>query len=269
MHVDNVLKTACFLGITWGERLRAYEMVICDYGDNVPRLTCGNVTYPHFHSPRSKNYFKDKSSRAPPPNCFRWNVKIGEAMSEVVLHRLKYMLSPQMDLYRNIAVDNEWRQAAMALDVGCGTGASTLQLIRPEWAVMGIDVDDELIAFAQEMWGHLALFEHLNLEHKQAGQGTLADVIACIEVLEHVLMPEVMLDNMANILRPGGTLYVSMPNAASQVRKNDSHVKEWSVTGFADLLRPLEGVKITDYQLETDLDASSTVTPMVGVWRKP
>lgn len=191
-------------------------------------------------------------------------------MSEVVLHRLKYMLSPQLDLYRHIRIAEGWRASARVLDVGCGTGASTIQLIQPEWVVDGVDVDEELLKFAKSMWGHLAEFSYWNLENVDSGNswGVMYDVIVCIEVIEHVVNPVGLLHGMASLLNPGGTMYVSTPNSNSQVRKNDDHHGMFDVDAFRMLLGGLPGARVTDYNLGDELDSPSTITPMVGVWTK-
>jgi 2-polyprenyl-3-methyl-5-hydroxy-6-metoxy-1,4-benzoquinol methylase len=44
---------------------------------------------------------------------------------------------------------------------------------------------------------------------------TLFDVVVCADVLEHLPRPEALLDRIRAWLRPGGTLFVSVPNVAN------------------------------------------------------
>ena len=149
------------------------------------------------------------------------------------------------------ALDELWAQAAPAsvLDVGCGEGVLTEQ-----WAerlgggrVVGIDLDDPKL---RSEW---AARSRPNLEYRAVEPGDLPfadgefDLVAAIEVLEHVPDPERTLAEMRRVA--GRWLLVSVPrepvwralNMARGAYLRDlgntpGHVNHWSKRSFLELL---------------------------------
>lgn len=181
-------------------------------------------------------------------------------------HRLKYFLSPQIDLYKNIAKKYELC-GKMVLDYGCGNGVGSIILKEDTNYVLGIDSDPCVIEFANDVFGHLVDFKECDWssEHFKCK----FDLICCIEVIEHIEDSRKVLEVFKENLSPGGIIIVSTLNHNSQYRKNNEHVGKHTVGGFRILMNLyFPGVKITDYQLENDISDDSTVTPMVAVWEK-
>jgi 2-polyprenyl-3-methyl-5-hydroxy-6-metoxy-1,4-benzoquinol methylase len=149
------------------------------------------------------------------------------------------------------AVDDFWAKAAPSsvLDIGCGEGVLTL-----EWAerlgdgrVVGIDLDDPKL---RAEW---AARTRPNLEFRVEEATSLSfrddefDMVAAIEVLEHVPDPEATLAEMARVAR--GRLLASVPreplwralNMARGAYLRDlgntpGHVNHWSKRAFVSLL---------------------------------
>lgn len=192
-------------------------------------------------------------------------------MSEVLFHRLRYFLSPQLDVYRHIAAMalDRWGSAHPidVLDVGTGTGVGLLQLAGHNRSLTGTDTDDGMLSVATDLFGAVATFEHHNIEH---GPLPKADVVMCVEVLEHVIEPEAALRFLRDSVSDLGFLVVTVPNADSQVRKNDAHLHD----GFTyDKLHELamnvfgdSNWSIYDYTLDAPLEQGTSVTPLVLVW---
>lgn len=194
-------------------------------------------------------------------------------------HRLKYLLSPQLDLYRHVAqkicrdrskYNAQFHRPLRILDYGCGTGVGTLQLLtEPSDHVLGLDADPEAIRFAKDTFGGLIRFE---AEDWLVGKSTSVlrfDVICCVEVIEHVSDPAELLRKFKFALSDQGTIVVSTLNHNSDYRKNDAHVGRYTVESFYELLRPtLPGATLYDYTLTECLDRISGRTPMVAVWRR-
>jgi 2-polyprenyl-3-methyl-5-hydroxy-6-metoxy-1,4-benzoquinol methylase len=184
------------------------------------------------------------------------------------------MLSPQLDLYRNVRglAEAEGRELRV-LDVGCGTGFSTLQLYRPGWETVGVDVDADLLRFASDMVGHVVELREANLEEGTSSFKGDWDVVTCIEVLEHLGTPRPFFDNLASLVAAGGHLVVSVPNVNSQVRKNTGHTKRgWRFAELAELASSVLGADrwyITDFELAEKLPPDTTVTPLVLRWDGP
>jgi 2-polyprenyl-3-methyl-5-hydroxy-6-metoxy-1,4-benzoquinol methylase len=149
------------------------------------------------------------------------------------------------------AVDDLWAKAAPSsvLDVGCGEGVLTL-----EWAerlgagrVVGIDLDDPKL---RAEW---AARTRPNLEFRVQEATSLSfrddefDMVAAIEVLEHVPDPEATVAEMARVAR--SRLLASVPreplwralNMARGAYLRDlgntpGHVNHWSKRAFVSLL---------------------------------
>ncbi len=102
--------------------------------------------------------------------------------------------------------------AGRAFDVGCGDGSFLLALQERGWQPSGIEFDQATVA---------ALQQHRKLP-VVAGDFVTAelsdsnfDLVSMLEVLEHLHQPLAALQRARDILRPGGTLVVTVPNISS------------------------------------------------------
>jgi SAM-dependent methyltransferase len=89
------------------------------------------------------------------------------------------------------------------LDVGCATGIFVARAAEAGFQTVGLDASRWAIDRARNRAPH-AMFE----------AGTLESVR-----LEHVDSPKLVLEQVRGLLRPGGAVFLSMPNAASIVAK--------------------------------------------------
>src|SRR5512137_577465 len=98
------------------------------------------------------------------------------------------------------------------LDVGCGRGFLLDAFRRRGWTVEGTEMSAASSAHAREVLGipvHVGPLESLDLPAGSFDAATLW------HVLEHVTSPASLLAAIRKILRPGGTLLVSVPNFGS------------------------------------------------------
>lgn len=103
----------------------------------------------------------------------------------------------------------EWRGAL--LDVGCGQGVM-LRLMRDlGWQAEGIDLDERAVQVAQAagLAARVGTFESLELPAAHYAAVTSS------HVLEHVNDPLAFLQDSLRVLRPGGRLALTTPNAGS------------------------------------------------------
>jgi ubiquinone biosynthesis O-methyltransferase len=125
------------------------------------------------------------------------------------------------------------------LDVGCGNGSLTRELVRAGCSVVGIDLSAQGIAVARRAIPE-ARFEVLAAN--QAILENLAaepfDVVVATELIEHLYDPRDFLQGCLAALRPSGQIALSTPyhgyikNVAVAVAgKFDYHVHPWRVGG--------------------------------------
>lgn len=186
-------------------------------------------------------------------------------MSDVLWRRLQYFMSPQLDLYRNIA---PYLKGQKVIDVGCGTGFGTLELSRYADDVTGVDIDKECIWFAKATIPGIR-WEWADVSRTLHYIGNDFDAVLMIEVLEHVSDWQEALPNVYDILKPGGWFYISARNAHADLRANQLHEREWTAEQFKNAIgHYFKDVKLYDWKLETEQDTSTHQTPLIAVARK-
>jgi 2-polyprenyl-6-hydroxyphenyl methylase/3-demethylubiquinone-9 3-methyltransferase len=102
-----------------------------------------------------------------------------------------------------------------ALDVGCGGGLLAEAMARKGARVTGIDMADDLIKVAMlhalESGVDLAYLVEPAEQHAEQHAGEY-DVVTCMEMLEHVPDPAAVIAALAQLVRPGGHVFVSTLN---------------------------------------------------------
>jgi 2-polyprenyl-6-hydroxyphenyl methylase/3-demethylubiquinone-9 3-methyltransferase len=101
------------------------------------------------------------------------------------------------------------------LDVGCGGGLLAEALARAGARVTAIDLAPAMIEVARLHAAESALAVDYRLssaEQVAAAEPAGFDVVTCMETLEHVPEPAAMTATLAQLLRPGGALFVSTIN---------------------------------------------------------
>ena len=97
------------------------------------------------------------------------------------------------------------------LEVGCSTGFF-LNAARLDFDVVGVEPSEWAARIARERFG---LSVHAGpLETFDAAPGSF-DLVAMVDVIEHVLDPRGACSRVASLLRPGGLLYLVTPDLAS------------------------------------------------------
>ncbi len=103
-------------------------------------------------------------------------------------------------------------QPGKLLDVGCGNGDFLSIMQALGWKVWGVEPDQKAAAVAQSDLGlHVKV---ATLEEAKFATNTF-DVVRMNHVIEHLPDPIRTLHECARVLRPGGRLLISTPNAES------------------------------------------------------
>lgn len=97
------------------------------------------------------------------------------------------------------------------LDVGCGAGqvAKAVKRDRPDLTVIGCDVSRSALS-AAEMDPQGVEFRAAEAEHLPFRDGEL-DYVWIFDVLEHVDSPELVLREVARVLKPGAGFHIVLP----------------------------------------------------------
>jgi len=99
------------------------------------------------------------------------------------------------------------------LDIGCGSGWTSLFLAEAGYEVIGYDLvpaNVELARRRAERWGSSARFEIADMEDLPAGD--LVDAVLLFQALHHTARQHVALRAIGGRLRPGGWLLLSEPS---------------------------------------------------------
>ena len=117
------------------------------------------------------------------------------------------------------------------VDYGCGSGFKLIKYF-PEYNTVGLDVsptvDFLLEKYPNKKWYNIKDFEKLELD---------SEIVICADVIEHVLNPEELLNNIKKI-KNIKYLFVStpdrnlLPKAKYGPPINQTHIREWSFEEF-------------------------------------
>jgi len=160
-------------------------------------------------------------------------------------NRLKYVLSPQFDIYN--AVKDIVRDTVA--DIGFGTGFGTHLLTINADDVYGFEIDNDAINFARRVFPFEKL--HFNFGDITKGISGAFNYVIMIDVIEHIADDKQAVKKARGMLDIGGSLILSTPNRLSRYRKAETHVREYSPKEFECLLGDIfESVSLRNHALE-------------------
>lgn len=110
------------------------------------------------------------------------------------------------------------------LDAGCGTGYFSRMLGDRGMKVTGVDASSSMIEAATNLAGKstnnsLLQFEVVETIERLPFDDQSFSGCICLAVLEYLHQPGNALDELARVLKPGGTLIISVPDSRSFMRK--------------------------------------------------
>lgn len=136
-------------------------------------------------------------------------------------------------------------QGTRALDVGCGTGRVTLRLAELGFAVDALDVEEKVVEIARRVAASRNLDIHFAVSdfvrEGDALPGSTYDVVVCTEVLEHIADWQPVVRTMCRVLKPGGTLIITVPHDPRLFSVIDEHAGHFRRFRPADILALLDG----------------------------
>jgi 2-polyprenyl-3-methyl-5-hydroxy-6-metoxy-1,4-benzoquinol methylase len=148
--------------------------------------------------------------------------------------------------------------AKRILDVGCGSGIFLDYLQRQMYdaQLFGSDLNIELLA-SLEARGLSILHGDLDQIKERSGEVAPFDAICMMQVLEHANDPIDMLQTFLGLLRPGGLLIITTPDAAGPIKNFPDaltetpphHLTRWTEATFKVLFKRLK-LKLCSVQTE-------------------
>lgn len=136
-------------------------------------------------------------------------LRMHEEASAVMLHREDlYMSGAPHEHFSPFMIDLiQEHGGTNILDVGCGTGVNSIELIRRGFNCTGIEIDENYVRLAQRnIEAHHMQAEKLEFKDKSF------DTAIMIEVLEHINDPDAALSEIARVTCKN--LILSVPNIA-------------------------------------------------------
>jgi len=176
-------------------------------------------------------------------------------------NRLRYVLSPQFDIYEQVSRIVRGNVA----DIGFGTGFGTHLLTVNARNVTAYEVDTCGISFAERVFPIAKLqFKYGDIQ-KGIDSGPY-DYIIMIDVIEHLKYDKQALLNVKKMMAKGGTVIISTPNRLSRYRKAETHIREYAPKEYEGVLKTaFVNVSLRTYKMEPL--ASQHENPMVAVCR--
>jgi O-antigen biosynthesis protein len=123
--------------------------------------------------------------------------------------------------------------SGVVVDLASGEGYGTAALREQSRRVIGFDIDPDSVVHAIQKYGgeyRVASGDAVPLD-----TGSV-DGFVSFETLEHLTDPSLLLDEAQRVLRPGGVLVCSTPNAAIYDTDNQFHLKELTLEEFSSAL---------------------------------
>jgi SAM-dependent methyltransferase len=151
---------------------------------------------------------------------------------------------PALRNLTDVVLDLLRDERGRVLDIGCGSGRLAAALATAGFEVDGIDIEERAIQLGRQIIARQGLNVHLYAGDIHDPQHPVAakpyDVIVCVEVLEHVSAWRELLARGSQLLRPGGTLVISVPRDPRQFSVLDSYAGHLRRFRDEELLAELE-----------------------------
>jgi 2-polyprenyl-6-hydroxyphenyl methylase/3-demethylubiquinone-9 3-methyltransferase len=167
------------------------------------------------------------------------------------------------------------------LDAGCGSGVFSRVAARHAAKVIALDGSDAMIAIAEQGAASEGL---CNITHRVGLLDDLAawepaqfDLILSSSVLEYVEDYQATLASLVRLLRPGGRLIISMPNADSHYRRLEriafklagrpryvAHLKSRSTPRKLKEILAKQGMEVLEARYFAEPPVPSAILRMLG-----
>ena len=147
----------------------------------------------------------------------------------------KYPIHPKHLLEQNPWFTKYLEKKDTLIDLGAGNGQNTIKAAKLVKKVIAVEVDDRLFKIARlSAKSHKKIniaFRKLDLEEKLPYKNNSFTKAIFLDVLEHLSNREQVLRELKRILKPGGLLFLGVPNSATSWKKMQRSV---GICSFSD-----------------------------------
>lgn len=102
------------------------------------------------------------------------------------------------------------KKSTKILEIGSGLGYLTYSLLKENYDIIGLDISQTAVKYANETFGNHYLCTDL-FEYSQLHPESY-DVIILTEVIEHIYNPLAFIESIIKLLKPGGRTIITTPN---------------------------------------------------------
>jgi len=120
------------------------------------------------------------------------------------------IISPYYEYLRKDVISAIPPAAKYVLSVGCAAGVTEAELVKRGIKVVGVEINPEAAEIARQRG--LTVLEGDASEVDVGIAGDLYDCLIYADILEHLTDPAGLLKKHVKSLKPGGIIYVSIPN---------------------------------------------------------
>jgi 2-polyprenyl-3-methyl-5-hydroxy-6-metoxy-1,4-benzoquinol methylase len=131
------------------------------------------------------------------------------------IHGWQSMITPVVDVAAELVLDNTKTDGTRLLDIGCGYGFFLKKMAQLGWKVEGLEVSGPGRDYARQ---ELGLCIHSKPLEAMAFPSEHFDAVTLFYVIEHVLDPALILNEVYRILKPNGILLLRWPHSTPIVK---------------------------------------------------
>lgn len=152
------------------------------------------------------------------------------------------------------------------LDVGCGGGILADAMARSGANVLGIDLSVKALRVAQlhalEAQTERVEYREISAEALAAEQAESFDIVTCMEMLEHVPDPALVVKACATLVKPGGHVFFSTINRSAKsyifAIVGAEYILNLLPRGTHDYAKLIKPSELAAYCRASDLDLTHT-----------
>lgn len=132
----------------------------------------------------------------------------------------------------------------VVLEIGCGDGYGAALLAPTVRRMLAVDIDQRTVLAAMQKYtsipANFAVYDGMHLPYG----ARVFDVVIAFQVIEHIHQAIVWLHDIRRVVKPGGVIFLTTPNACLRLHPgqrpwNLYHVREYTPRELAALLKPL------------------------------